>query len=316
MSLRIPLAALGLVLVLCAALVPGFFSITVQNGHLYGGLVDILNRSMPVAISALGMTFVISTGGIDLSVGSVAAIAGAVLATVGLPPPLAVLSAAIAAAACGLLNGILISFLRVQPIVATLILMTAGRGIAQLICGGQIIPIRSKSLGEIGSGFSFGIPNPIWIGLAIASLCLLIERKTALGLFCRSIGSSEKASSIAGVPVNGIRIAVYIGCAAFAGISGIILAADIGAADANNAAFLLELDAILAACVGGNLLRGGTLSIAGTLVGAFLMQASTTLLLTKGLSAEFSLILKALLVLALGLLGSGQFRILQPSSRV
>ena len=316
-------AVVLLLLVLAFNLVftPSFFMIEVRDGRLFGSLIDILNRAVPVLLLAVGMTLVIATGGVDLSVGAVMEITGACAACLiarpeGLflsqMPSLGVgsiiLFSLLAALVCGLFNGLLVAVFKVQPIVATLLLMVTGRGIAQLLTNGQIVVFEEPAFQVIGSGSFLGFPMPVWIFTATLALVAGLTNFTALGQLIASTGSNETASRYAGVHVGSIKVAVYVICAICAGIAGLIGTADIKAADANKAGLYLELDAILAVAVGGTAMAGGRFTIAGSVVGAILMQALTTTILTRGVAAEVTLILKALIVIAVCLLQSEEFR--------
>lgn len=205
------------------------------------------------------MTLVIATGGIDLSVGAVMAIAGATAATMTVQgyPLITVLLAAVAVgAACGLWNGFLVAVLQIQPIVATLMLMVAGRGIAQLITQGQIVTFEHNGLSQFGSGAFLTLPMPVIIAAIMLLLLWLLTRKTALGLFIESVGINLRSSYNAGVNTRLVLIAVYVICGVCAAVAGVIVTADIRGADANNAGLWLELDAILAVVIGGGSLLG------------------------------------------------------------
>lgn len=176
---------LGAVVGMIALMFPGFFDISIANGRLYGSAIDILNRGAPVALLAIGMTLVIATKGIDLSVGAVMAICGAVAASAidrGMGAVPAVTLALGTGLLCGLWNGILVAVLRIQPIVATLILMVAGRGIAQLITEGAILTFTHEGLIFIGSGAFLTIPMPVIVWIAVGLLATLVVRRTALGI--------------------------------------------------------------------------------------------------------------------------------------
>jgi ribose/xylose/arabinose/galactoside ABC-type transport system permease subunit len=293
------IAALLLVFAANWLVFPDFFALELRGGRLFGSLIDVLNRGAPVAILAIGMTLVIAARGIDLSVGAVMAIAGATAATLtnagyGLP---AVLAGALGVGiACGLWNGVLVAVARIQPIVATLILMVAGRGIAQLITEGAIVTFDTPGLIAIGSGSFLGLPSPgvIMIGLLILSLILV--RATALGLLIEAVGVNERSSAYAGVDVRSITLMVYVWSGLCAAIAGVIVAADIRGADANNAGLWLELDAILAVVVGGTSLLGGRFSLSLAVVGALIIQAMNTGILLSGFKPEFNLIVKAVVV--------------------
>lgn len=281
---------------------PGFFNLGFSDGRLTGSLIDVLNRAAPVALLALGMAPVIATRGIDLSVGAVMAIAGAVAAVAvegGQPWWIAVAMALGAGLAAGLWNGVLVAYLAIQPIVATLVLMVAGRGIAQLITEGRIVTFTDPGLAAIGGGDFLGLPMPVVIALAAAGVLALLARRTALGLFVEAVGVNPRASYLAGVSTRGVLLAVYANAGLMAALAGVIAAADIRGADANNAGLWLELDAILAVVLGGASLFGGRFSIALTLVGALTLQALKTGILLAGFPPEFNLVAMAAVVTVL-----------------
>jgi len=314
-----PLAALAALCVFNLAANPGFFHVTVMNGHLFGSLVDILNRAAPVLLLSCGMTLVIATGGIDLSVGAVMAVCGAVAACLIARPagsPLAVFdihgSALLACGAAvgvgmvlGLFNGLLVAKANVQPIVATLILMVAGRGIAQLLTSGQIVIFDHPQFNSIGAGFSLGLPNPIWIASISFLLAFVLVRATPFGVLVSACGDNPVAARYCGIDIVRIRTIVYVLSGLLAACAGIIATSDIKAADANNVGQYLELDAILAVAIGGGSLTGGRFSLFGSFVGAVLMQSLTTTLLARGTPPEVTLILKAVVVICVCILQSG-----------
>ncbi len=309
-----PLAALGVLLLFNTAMNPAFFSITISDGRLTGSLVDVLDRATPVILLALGMTLVIATAGVDLSVGAVMAMAGS-LAAMLLVDMQAHLSAVIVltlgvCALAGLWNGVLVSIVGIQPIVATLILMVAGRGIAQLMTDGQIIPIDSSpGFAFLGGGTFLGLPFTITLAVSAVVLTIVVIRFTALGLFIESVGGNETASRYAGLSVRGVRLSVYTFTGLCAGLAGLIYASDITAADANYAGLYLELDAILAVVLGGTSLMGGRFYLAGSVVGALIIQTlNTTILMTEingaSVPVEYNLVIKALVVFVVCLLQS------------
>lgn len=254
--------ALVCVLLINALVADNFFAIHIQDGRLFGSLIDILNRCAPVALLSLGMTLVIATGGIDLSVGAVMAISGATmasLATGGHSLPVILASVIGVGLLCGLWNGLLVAVFKIQPIVATLILMVAGRGIAQLITEGQIITFNNDALAWIGSGALFYLPTPVIITLGMALFIWLLTKRTALGLFIEAVGINIKAAKNAGLNTPMVVIATYLLSGMMAAVAGMIVAADIRGADANNAGLWLEMDAILAVVIGGTSLMGGAL---------------------------------------------------------
>ncbi|MDY7558575.1 MULTISPECIES: ABC transporter permease [unclassified Cryobacterium] len=292
---------------------PGFFSLEVKNGHLFGSLVDIARNGAPTLIIAVGMTLVIATRGIDLSVGAVCAIAGAVACSIilGSPEPgsigtvaVAVIAALLIALVLGLWNGFLVAVLGIQPIIATLILMTAGRGAAMLITEGQILTVNSPPFKVIGSGFVLGIPVSVVIAAVIFAAAALLTRRTALGLLIESVGINPEASRQAGVRSRGLLITVYTFSAFAAAIAGLILTSNQTAADANNTGLFIELDAILAVVIGGTSLAGGRYSLLGTLVGALVIQTLVTTVYTVGIPPIATMVFKAAVVTAVCLLQS------------
>ncbi|WP_108395414.1 ABC transporter permease [Devosia submarina] len=294
------LLALAGVLLINWILFPNFFRITWQDGRLFGSLIDVLNRGAPVAILAIGMAGVIATKGVDLSVGAIMAVAGAVAATLvvaGYPAPVAVLAALAVGLLCGLWNGFLVAVLDIQPIIATLVLMVAGRGIAQLITEGFIITFNDPVLVFIGTGSFLGFPMAAVIALVLMVLVTLLVRRTAIGLFIEAVGVNRAAASLAGIRSRMLLFLVYGLSGLCAAVAGIIVAGDIRGADANNAGLWLELDAILAVVIGGTSLLGGRFSVPLAVVGALIIQAMNTGILVSGFPPEFNLIVKAALIL-------------------
>ena len=312
MALRLPRSGLPQVFAFLAILTinwsvsPQFFDLRLQDGRLFGSLIDVFNRGAPVALLALGMVLVIATRGIDLSVGAVMAISGAIAASFADTHPWPVVLAAALGAGfvCGVWNGLLVAVLGIQPIVATLILMVAGRGIAQLITEGRIVTFSSPELVWFGGGAVLGVPVPVAITLGMLLLTVVLIRGTALGLMIEATGGNARASALAGVGTTTMTIAVYVWCSLCASLAGVIAAADIMGADANNAGLWLELDAILAVVIGGTSLFGGRFSLAFAVLGALIIQAMNTGILLSGFKPEFNLVVKALVVLAVLLMQS------------
>jgi len=310
--LQWPLLALTLVLLFNLIFSPGFFHIELKNGRFYGSLLDILNRGTPVALASLGMTLVIATGGVDLSVGAVMAITGSVAALLitrgGAAVPLVIAGALLVATFAGLWNGLMVGVFRISPIVATLILMVSGRGIAQLLNGGQIITFNNPQFQFISRGSFLGFPFTITLTLILLAALAILKERTAFGLFVEATGDNETASRYSGINTRIVKLSVYALCSFCAGIAGLILVTDIKAADANNAGLWLELDAILATVIGGTALQGGRFYLVGSIVGAVLIQTLTTTILTRGVPVEFTLIVKALVIVVVCLLQSEAFR--------
>ena len=301
------LIALAALVALVSVFYPGFLSVEVQNDRLVGPVIDILKRSAPVALLAVGMTLVIATRGIDLSVGTIMAICGAAAAwalTAGLGAGAALALALGAGLLAGLWNGVLVAVVGIQPFVATLILMTMGRGVAQLITEGRILTFTDPGFSWLGSGTALGLPVPVWIWLATAAAAALLMRRTALGLLVEAVGINRRAALLAGVNATVLLIAVYVASGFCAALAGIIVTADIRGADANNAGLWLELDAILAVVIGGNSLLGGRFSIAASVLGALIIQTISAGILLAGFASEYNLIIKAGLVLVILILQS------------
>lgn len=302
--------ALLLVLAVDSLVAPHFFQILPQDGRLFGSPIDILNRAAPVALLAIGMTLVIATGGIDLSVGAVMAIAGATAASMtvaGHCLPVVLLAALGAGALAGLWNGILVAVLKIQPFVATLILMVAGRGVAQLITSGQIVTFDSPALSWLGSGSLLLLPTPVIIAIATLLLFWLFTRRTALGMFIEAVGINIRAAKNAGVNTRIVVMLAYVLSGICAAIAGIIVAADIRGADANNAGLWLELDAILAVVIGGGLLMGGRFNLLLSVVGALIIQGMNTGILLSGFPPELNQVVKAVVVLCVLIVQSPRF---------
>ncbi|MDI6028244.1 ABC transporter permease [Corticibacterium sp. UT-5YL-CI-8] len=314
------LICLAVILLLNWLAFPGFFDMRIQDGRIFGSVVDVLNRGAPVVILAVGMTAVIASKGVDLSVGAVMAMAGAVAATMTVAgyPLLVVLLAALGTGVlCGLWNGLLVGFFDLQPIVATLILMVAGRGIAQLITEGTIVTFIDPGLIFFGTGSFFWIPMPVILAVLVTAMAVLLVRRTALGLLIESLGVNRSASSYAGVNSRLLLLLIYAFCGLCAALAGIIVSADIRGADANNAGLWLELDAILAVVIGGTSLLGGRFSIVMSVLGAIIIQAMNTGILISGFPPEYNLILKAgviiMILLAQSLSRTGFLHVLRPA---
>ena len=234
-----PAATLVLLCLLNWYFNPGFFHIELKSGHLYGSVIDILNRAAPLMLVAMGMTIVIAMRGIDISVGAVVAISGAVAASLiggtlviqngapvyvsNVPMSLAILGALGTALLCGVWNGVLVAGPGMQPIIATLILMVAGRGIAQLITGGQIITIYYEPFFFIGNGFLFGLPFSLYLVAAVFVVLLLAVKRTALGLFIQAVGINPVAARFAGLNARTLLFGAYAFCGFVGGIAGLII---------------------------------------------------------------------------------------------
>ena len=304
-------AAICALLALNLASDPAFLNITVREGHVYGVPIDIVTQASRTMLLALGMTLVIATGGVDLSVGSVVAIAGAVCALLlgnGAGLVTTVAAAAGVGALAGAVNGALVTRFRIQPIVATLILMVAGRGIAQLISGGQVIILSHAGFEYLSNGYIWGLPVAplLVIGMFVATHWFV--RRTAAGLFIEAVGDNETASRFAGLAAARVKALTYVFSGACAGLTGVLAAGNIRAADANRAGENAELDAIFAVVVGGTALTGGRFTILGTFVAALLIQTLATTMYFRGVPPAVAPVPKALLIIAVSLLQSDKAR--------
>jgi len=286
-----------------------FFAITIKNEILYGRLIDVLNRGSEVAILAIGMTFVVSSSaGTDISVGSVMSLSGGLccmlLAGYGVtnvseyasPLWVGLLAGIAIACVCGLFNGFLVAYLNIQPMVATLILWSAGRAIGLLLCNSQIVYVRVKSFQIFGSYIGI-LPTPILIAFICIAIAALVLKFTALGTYVQSVGINKKASRLAGFNSAKIILMCFVISGLCAGIAGLVATSRIYSADTNNIGLNMELDAILAVALGGNSLGGGKFSLAGSIIGAYTIQAITTTLYALGVSSAQAPVLKAIVVI-------------------
>ena len=304
--------ALALLLLFNQFFTPGFFHLQILDGHLYGSRIAVLNQGAKVMLLSLGMVLVIATGGVDLSVGAVMAIAAAVssrlLVTQHQPAGIAIAIALLVSVLAGAWNGLLVAGLGIQPIVATLVLMVAGRGIAQLITEGQIINFLDPTMVYLGNGHLFGLPFTLTLVLVMLLLAYFLVRRTALGLFIESVGDNDEASRYSGINAKQVKFLVYTFSGLCAGLAGLVACSNIKSADANNIGLYLELDAILAVVVGGTSLQGGRFYLVGAVVGGLFIQTLTTTLYAKNVSSDISPVPKALVIIAVCLLQSEVFR--------
>ena len=321
MRMFLPIVCLIAVLLVNVITTPGFFKVSINNGVLYGYIVDVINRASELVILAVGMTLVTAaSGGQDISVGAVMAVAAAVCCQIlsggevsvnslAAPIIVAMLAALAASALCGAFNGFLVAKLNIQPMVATLILYTAGRGIAQLITDGQITYIRVGSYKVYGGYIGkCPVPTPIFIAIIVVVITYLVLKKTALGLYIESVGINGTASRLVGLNSTMIKFLTYVICGVLAGIAGIVASSRIYSADANNIGLNLEMDAILAVALGGNALGGGKFSLMGSVIGAYTIQALTTVLYGLNVSADQLPVYKAIVVVVIVVLQSPVFK--------
>lgn len=312
-----PIAALLALILINTISRPTFLRITVQDGQLYGSLIDILRNSAPLMLVALGMTLVIATRGIDLSVGAIMAVSGAVALTIiqGSPEPeslgpvlVAIATAVLVALVLGIWNGFLVAGLGIQPIIATLVLMLAGRGVALLITGGFITTINSEPYQFMAQGYVIGLPFAFFVSVAAVIAVALVERRTALGVLTEAVGINPEASRLAGVRARGIIWGAYAASGLLAGFAGILYSSNIMAADANAAGLYIELDAILAVVLGGTSLAGGKFSLAGTVIGVFTIQTLKSTITFLGVPPAVSPVFLAAVIIVVVLVQSRRVR--------
>jgi simple sugar transport system permease protein/ribose transport system permease protein len=267
-----------------------------------------LTQVATTVIVATGMTLVIATGGIDLSVGSLMAIAGALAPMIFLSqtPPLstplignvlALLVPILVAGLFGLFNGIMVTTFRIQPIIATLVLFVGGRGIAQVITDGRLQSFRNPGFQYIALGRPLGVSFQVMLMLVIVALTAWVMRVTTFGRYVLAIGGNEAAARLAGVPVNRIKRTVYAISGLLAGLAGLIVIAINSSSDANRVGLNMELDAIAAVAVGGTPLIGGRATIIGTLIGALIIQLIRFTLLSKGVPFAVAQVINAAIIL-------------------
>ena len=321
---RLIWAFMGLMAILLLNLIisPEFFEVSLQaDGKIRGNLINILNNGARVAILAVGMTLVYATGGIDLSVGSVMAVSGAMAALIirpgylaGLPvvdpqPSLWIIMGLpmIIAAVLGLINGIFVAVVRIQPIIATLIMMYSARGLAVLMVQGQTPTYHEVPFTRLGNGFWFGLPIPVWIAGVIFLVTLITTKRTAIGIFIESIGENRAASRYVGIRTTLVTISAYIFCALCAGMAGLINVASESSTSPYTTGFMIELDAIAAVIIGGTM-WGGRFTLTGSLIGALIIQSLTTTVYFQRWPYEYSLVFKAVVIIFVALIQSELFR--------
>lgn len=318
--LFLPVFCLTLVLLVNVVTTPGFFSISVRDGMFYGYIIDIINRASELVILAVGMTLVVSaSAGTDISVGAIMAVSAAVCCNIlsggeraatayANPLLLGFIAAILVSILIGCFNGFLVSRLNIQPMVATLIMFTAGRGIAQLITDGQITYVRVDSYKLLGSSLpGVPVPTPFIVAIVVVAVTSIILKKTALGMYIQSVGINKRASRLIGIKSVMIIFLTYAYCGFCSGLSGLISSSRIYSADANNIGLNMELDAILAVAIGGNSLGGGKFSIAGSVIGAYTIQALTTTLYAMHVSSDQVPVYKAAVVVIIVALQSPGF---------
>jgi simple sugar transport system permease protein len=257
------------------------------------------------------MAVVIGTKGIDLSVGAVVAIVGAVMTNLihrDLSPFTVTVLTLGTGVLCGLWNGFLVAILDIQPIIATLILMVAGRGIALLIDAGLIVTFRNEFFSAISTGQIFTMPSRILVLIGASLVLWVLLRRTALGLYIESVGANSAAADLAGINAKLAKIGAYVISGLYSGIAGLLICADLRMSDPNNAGLFIELDAILAVVIGGGALMGGRFYLGMTIAGALIMQCLTTSILVSPLPFQVTMVVKGAVVMVVLLLQSRRLR--------
>ncbi|MCX8279853.1 ABC transporter permease [Phyllobacterium sp. 0TCS1.6C] len=293
------LIALALLIIFNIAFTRNFATMQTLNVNL--------TQVCTIVIVAVGMTLVIGTGGIDLSVGSLMAISGALapmiflgkivpIDNIYLAVAVAMLASILVAGLFGLFNGWLVAHYKIQPIVATLVLFIAGRGIAQVMTNGNLQTFRVPEFQFIGLGRVFGIPFQVILMAAIVLVAYYVLKRTVFGRQIIAIGGNERAAELSGVAVSKVKLIVYAVSGLCAGVAGLIVIAINSSSDANLVGLGMELDAIAAVAVGGTFLSGGKATIIGTLLGAMTIQLVRYTLLANGVPDAAALVVKAAII--------------------
>jgi galactofuranose transport system permease protein len=262
-----------------------------------GTILGLLSQATFVLLVALGLTLVIGTGGIDLSVGAIMAIASAVIPLyLGYTWPVAVLVALIFCVLAGMLNGFLVAYVGMQPIVATLALFVGGRGFAQVLVNGQLQTISDPGFLALWRTTVFGVPMPVVIAAVVAILVGLLVRRTTFGRYVLAVGGNRTASYLSGHPVRIVLMSVYAISGLLAGLAGTLATSRLAAGDPATIGLLIELDAIAAVVIGGTPLSGGRMNVGGTVAGAILMLVISATFVMNNINPIYAQILKAAII--------------------
>lgn len=320
-KLAIPLLVLTAVIVQNIISTPNFFDISIKNGLLSGYIPNIMDEAGELLIITLGMTLVIAvSGGVDLSVGPIMAIAasfcglllnGSEYRTDVFQNPyiLALFIGLLGGVLCGAFNGIMVSYLKIQPMIATLILFTAGRSIAKLITHGQTIYIMNPVYKYLGVQIP-GVPirTTILISLLFVILVTLLVKLTSLGLYVQSVGINGSAARLVGLNSNAVKFMAFVICGLLASVAGLVGSSGVGSVNSGELGMSIEMDAILAVALGGNSLSGGKFSIAGSVIGAYTIQAITTTLYAMNVRPDQLNVFKALIIVVIIVASSEIFK--------
>ena len=304
-----------LILIVCLIIRPDFFSISYQPASrmLYGNLIDIINRSAEITIIGMGMTMVIALGGTDLSVGALVAVSGALALKLMRWDPtnplyqtpgdysvypfiLVIVVPLLVCLLMGAFNGMLVGQLKLQPIIATLILMVSGRGVAQITTNGKQFTTMYSPFRVIGQGSCLFLPTPIIIMVVVVAVVSIFVRKTAFGTFVESVGINPSASRLSGINSKVVILIVFAITGFLSGISGLIYSSRIMSNDSNNAGLNYETDAILSVVIGGTSMTGGKFSLAGTIIGSIIIRTIVTFVYYFGVASEATMAFKAMVI--------------------
>jgi simple sugar transport system permease protein len=300
---------------------PTFFRITITNGLISGYIPNILDQAGTLVIVTLGMTLVTAVaGGQDISVGSMMAISAAFC---GLllngreyrtdvfqnPYILALFAGLLGGALCGAFNGFMVAVLKIPPLIASLILFTSGRSIAKVITHGQTVYIMNPVYKYLGVQIP-GIPirTTILVTVLMVVLVVLLVRLTSLGLYIQSIGTNSSASRLVGLNSTVIKFLTFVICGVLAGMAGLVGSSNVGSVNSGELGLSIEMDAILAVALGGNMLGGGKFSIAGSVIGAYIIQAITTTLYAMRVRADQLYVFKAVIIILIIVISSEVFK--------
>lgn len=319
--LTVPLVVLLIVVVQNIITTPTFFNISITNGLLSGYIPNILDEASGLIIVTLGMTLVIAaSGGPDISVGAIMAVAASFCGLLLNGPEyrtdvfhnpylLALFVGLLGGALCGTFNGFLVAGLKIQPMIATLILFTAGRSISKQITHGQTIYIMNPVYKWLGVQIP-GVPARTTIIVAIVMIILvaLLIKLTSLGLFIQSVGINDSSSRLVGLNSRAIVFMAYVACGILAGVAGLVESSSVGSVNSGELGLGIEMDAILAVALGGNMLGGGKFSIAGSVIGAYTIQAITTTLYAMNVRADQLYVFKAVIIILIIVASSDVFK--------
>ena len=319
--LTFSLAVLLIVIIQNILTTPTFFRITLTNGLISGYIPTILDEAGDLVIVTLGMTLVTAaSGGQDISVGAMMAIAASFCGLLlngpeyrsevfHSPYALALLAGVLGGALCGAFNGFMVAVLKIQPMIASLILFTAGRSLAKLITYGQTVYIMNPVYKYLGVQIP-GVPirTTILISTAMIVLVVLLTKLTSLGLYVQSVGINGAASRLVGLNSAVIKFMSFVLCGALAGVAGLVASSGIGSVNASELGVGIEMDAILAVALGGNMLGGGRFSIAGSVIGTYTIQAITTTLYAMNVRPDQLNVFKAVIIVTIIVISSDVFK--------